>query len=62
MSEEIEASYLDSSSVRDSKEGGLEEAEEIEDGVGEGGQASILIGTPLPIHLGASILIGTPLP
>ena len=51
MSEEIEASYPDSGSVRDSKEGGPEESEEIEDGVGEGGWASILIGIPLPRHL-----------
>ena len=52
MSEKIKASYLDSGSVRDSKEGGLEESEEIKNEVGEGCQASIVIGTPLPRHLG----------
>ena len=36
--EEIEASYPDSGSVRDSKEGGPDELEEVENGVGEGGQ------------------------
>ena len=44
---EIEASYPDSSPVRDSKEGGLDESEELEDGVGEGGWKSECIGTPL---------------
>ena len=37
MVEDIDASYPDSGSVRDSKEGGLVELEEVEDGVGEGG-------------------------
>ena len=36
----MEASYLDLGSVNDSKEGGLEESEEVEDGAGEGGQDS----------------------
>ena len=35
IAEDIEASYPDSGSVMDSKEGGLEELEEVEDGVGE---------------------------
>ena len=48
--EEIEASYPDSSPVRDSKEGGPDESEEVEDGVGEGGQKSQCIGAPLPKH------------
>ena len=38
MVEDINASYPDSGSVRDSKEGGPDELEEVEDGVGEGGQ------------------------
>ena len=50
--EEIEASYPDSGSVRDSKEGGLDESEEVEDGVGEGGQKLQCIGAPLPKHFG----------
>ena len=33
--EKIEASYPDSGPVGDSKEGGLDELEEVEDGVGE---------------------------
>ena len=49
--EEIEASYPDSVSVRDSKEGGPDELEEVEDGVSRGGQ-KLQIGTPLPKHLG----------
>ena len=36
--EEIEASYPDSGPVRDSKEGGPDELEEVEVGVGKGGQ------------------------
>ena len=39
--EDIEAVYLDLGSEMDSKEGGLEESEELEDGVGEGGQESL---------------------
>ena len=38
--EDIEASYSDLGSVMDSKEGGLEELEEVEDGVDEGGWES----------------------
>ena len=38
MAGDIDASYSDSGSVRDSKEGGPDKLEEVEDGVGEGGQ------------------------
>ena len=37
-SEETEASYPDSGSVKDSRDGGSNELEEVEEGVGEGGQ------------------------
>ena len=37
MLEDMEASYLDSGSVIDYKEGGLEESEEVEDRASEGG-------------------------
>ena len=50
--EEIEASYPDSGPVRDSKEGGPDESEEVEDGVGEGGWKLQCIGAPLPKHFG----------
>ena len=46
MSEDTEASYPDLGSVIDSKEEGPEESEEVEDGVGEGGWASNLMGHP----------------
>ena len=46
MLEDMEASYPDSGSVIDSKEGGLEESEEVEDGAGEGGCDSHFSGTP----------------
>ena len=36
----MEASYPDSGLVIDSKEGGSEESEEVENGAGEGGQDS----------------------
>ena len=52
VSEELEASYLDSGSVIDSKEGGSEESEEVEDRAGEGGWDSCFSGAPLPKHLG----------
>ena len=48
----MEASYLDSGSVNDSREGGPEESEEVEDGAGEGGWDSSFSGHPLPKHLG----------
>ena len=49
--EETEASYPDSSLVRDYREGGSNESEEVEDGVGEGDQ-KLQTGAPLPKHLG----------
>ena len=49
--EETEASYPDSGSVKDSKEGGPDESEEVEDGVGKGDQ-KLQMGAPLPKHLG----------
>ena len=36
----------------DSREGGPEESEEVEDGAGEGGRDSSFSGAPLPKHLG----------
>ena len=39
-------------SVNDSKEGGLEELEEGNEGAGEGGHDSSFGGAPLPKHLG----------
>ena len=50
--EKIEASYPYSGQVRDSKEVDLDESEEVEDGVGEGGQKLQCIGAPLPKHFG----------
>ena len=56
--ENMEASYPDSSFIRDSNEGGPEESEEVVDKVGEGAQASItggeggLMWTPLPKQFG----------
>ena len=55
IAEDIEASYPDLGSVMDSKEGGLEESEEVEDGAGEGGQESLLSGAPLPKHFGQGL-------
>ena len=52
MLEDMEVSYMDSGSVIDSKNGGLEESEEVEDRTGEGGQDSCFSGAPLPKHLG----------
>ena len=49
--EETKASYPDSSLVRDSRDGGSNELEEVEDGVGEGGQ-KLQVGAPLPKHWG----------
>ena len=46
--EYMEASYPDSGSVNDSKEGGPEESEEVMEGAGEGGRDSILVGHPSP--------------
>ena len=52
VSEDMEASYPDSGSVNDSREGGPEESEEVEEGAGEGGQDSSFSEAPLPKHLG----------
>ena len=52
MSEDIEASYPDLGLSMDSKEGGLESSEEVEDRADEGGQVSNLNGTLLPKHFG----------
>ena len=49
--EETKASYPDSGSVRNSREGGPDESEEVEYGVGEGG-LKLQTGAPLPKHLG----------
>ena len=49
--EETKASYPDSGLVRDSRDGGSDESEEVEDAVGEGGQ-KLPTRTPLPKHLG----------
>ena len=48
----MEASYLDSGLVIDSREGGLEESEEVEDGAGEGGWDSSFSQASLLKHLG----------
>ena len=50
--EDIDASDPDSGPVRDSKEGGLDELEEMEDGVGEGGHELQCSGAPLPKPFG----------
>ena len=51
MLEDDEASYLDSSPVIDSREGGSEESlSELEDGIGSASGAAV--GKPLPRHLG----------
>ena len=52
MAEDIDASYPDLGSVRDSKEGGPDKLEEVEDRVDEEGQESLLSGAPLPKHFG----------
>ena len=44
----MKASYPDLGSVNDSKEGGLEELEEVKEGAGEGGCDSIFSGAPSP--------------
>ena len=63
--EENEASYPDPSLVRDSRDGGSNESEEVEDGVGNGGP-KLQVGAPLPKHwghvignlCGASLVLG----
>ena len=52
MSEDRDTSNLDLGLVMDSKEGGLEESEKVEDGVDEGGWESFLSRAPLPKHFG----------
>ena len=49
--EETDASYPDSGLVRDSREGGSNELEEVEDDIGKE-DWKLLTGTPLPKHLG----------
>ena len=48
----MEASYPDLGSVKDSKEWGPEESEEVREGAGEGGHDSFFGGAPLPKYLG----------
>ena len=50
--EDIDASYPDSGPVRDSKEGGPDELEEVKHGVGEGGQELQCSGATLLKHFG----------
>ena len=49
--EETEASYPDSGSVKDSRDGGPNESEEVIEGVCDGG-LKLQVGSPLPKHLG----------
>ena len=49
--EETKASYPDSGLVRDSRYGSSDELEEVEDGIGKGGQ-KLQVGEPLPKHWG----------
>ena len=49
--EENEASYSDSGSVRDSKDGIPDESEEVVNGGGDGG-LKLQVGAPLPKHQG----------
>ena len=49
--EETKASYPDSSSVRDSREGDSDKLEEVEDGVSKAGW-KLQTGALLPNHLG----------
>ena len=48
VSKDMEASFVDSGLVIDSKEGVLEESEEVEDRSGEEGQDLCFSGTPSP--------------
>ena len=52
VSEDMEASYPDLGSLKDSREGGPDESEEVEEGAGERGWDSSFGGAPLPKHLG----------
>ena len=49
--EEAEASYPDSGSVKDSRDGSPSVSEEVVEGVGDGG-LQLQVGAPLPKHLG----------
>ena len=49
--EETDASYPDSSSVKDSRDGSSDKSEEVEDGVDNGG-LKLQAGAPLPRHGG----------
>ena len=49
--EETEASYPNSGSVKDSRDGGPNESEEVVEGVDDGG-LKLQVGAPLPKHLG----------
>ena len=49
--EETEASYPNSGSVKDSRDGSPNESEEVVKGVGDGG-LKLQVGAPLPRHLG----------
>ena len=49
--EETKTSYPNSGSVKDSRDGGPDESEEVVEGVGDGG-LKLQVGAPLPKHLG----------
>ena len=49
--EETDASYPDSGSVKDLREGSSDKLEEVEDGVGDG-SLKLQIGAPQPKHWG----------
>ena len=49
--EETKASYPNSGSVKDSRDGSLNESEEVIKEVGDGG-LKLQVGAPLPKHLG----------
>ena len=52
--EETKASYPDSGSVKDSRDSGSDESEEVIEGVGDGG-LKLQVEAPLPKHLGQVI-------
>ena len=47
--EETKALYPNSGSVKDSRDGGLDESEEVVEGVGDSG-LKLQVGVPLPKH------------
>ena len=49
--EETVASYANSESVKDSRDSGHDESEEVVEGMGDGG-LRLQVGAPLPKHLG----------